>query len=98
MNEIITKAIIPIAGLATRFLPLSKALSKELLPVCAKPMLQYVVEELKSSGVNTICFVVGQNNRKPVSDFFRKAPQLEKVLDEKKYDDLLFEFRALEKL
>ncbi len=98
MNEFITKAIIPIAGLATRFLPLSKALSKELLPVGTKPMLQYVVEELKAAGVNTICFVVGQNNKKPVTDFLRRTPQLEKILEEKKYEDLLVEFRALEKL
>jgi UTP--glucose-1-phosphate uridylyltransferase len=98
MNESITKAIVPIAGLATRFLPLSKALSKELFPVGTKPMLQYAIEELKAAGVNTICFVVGQNNKKPVADFLRKAPQLEKILEEKKYEDLLLEFRALEKL
>src|SRR3989338_4049072 len=98
MNELITKAVIRIAGLATRFLPLSKALSKELFPVGTKPMLQYAIEELKTAGVNTICFVVSQNNKKPVTDFLRKAPQLEKILEEKKYEDLLFEFRALEKL
>jgi UTP--glucose-1-phosphate uridylyltransferase len=98
MNELITKAIIPIAGLATRFLPLSKVVSKELLPVGTKPMLQYALEELKAAGVNTICFVVGQNNKKPVTDFLRRAPQLEKILEEKKYEDLLSEFRALEKL
>lgn len=97
MSEPITKAIIPIAGLATRFLPLSKALSKELFPVGTKPMVQYALEELKAAGVNTICFVVNQN-RKPVSDFLRKAPQLEKILEEKKYEDLLSEFRELERL
>src|SRR3989344_7101286 len=98
MQERITKAIIPIAGLATRFLPLSKALSKELFPVATKPMLQYALEELKAARVDTICFVVGQNNKKPVADFLRKAPQLEKILEEKKYETLLSEFRALEKL
>ena len=97
MNGLITKAIIPIAGLATRFLPLSKAISKELLPVGTKPMLQYALEELKAAGVNTIVFVVGQN-KKMVSDFLRRAPQLEKILEEKKYEDLLSEFKALEKL
>ncbi|MDO8474066.1 MAG: sugar phosphate nucleotidyltransferase [bacterium] len=97
MNGLITKAIIPIAGLATRFLPLSKAISKELLPVGTKPMLQYALEELKAAGVNTIIFVVGQN-KKMVSDFLRRAPQLEKILEEKKYEDLLSEFKALEKL
>jgi len=98
VNALITKAVIPIAGLATRFLPLSKALSKELFPVGTKPMLQYALEELKAAGVNTICFVVGQNNKKPVSDFLRKAPQLEKILEEKKYESILLEFKALEKL
>lgn len=61
-------------------------------------MLQYAIEELKAAGVNTICFIVSQNNKKPVADFLRKAPQLEKILEEKKYEDLLLEFRALEKL
>jgi len=61
-------------------------------------MLQYALEELKAAGVNTICFVVGQNNKKPVSDFLRKAPQLEKILEEKKYESILIEFKALEKL
>lgn len=97
MNGPITKAIIPIAGLATRFLPLSKAVSKELLPVGTKPMLQYVLEELKAAGVNTIVFVVGQN-KKMVSDFLRRMPQVEKVLEEKKHQDLLSEFQSLEKL
>lgn len=97
MNELITKAIIPIAGLATRFLPLSKALSKELFPVGTKPMLQYALEELKAAGVTDVCFVVGQN-KKPVSDFLRRSPQLEKILEEKKYESILSEFRALERL
>jgi UTP--glucose-1-phosphate uridylyltransferase len=61
-------------------------------------MLQYALEELKAARVNSICFVVGQNNKKPVSDFLRKAPQLERILEEKKYEGLLSEFRALEKL
>ena len=97
MNGLITKAIIPIAGLATRFLPLSKAVSKELLPVGTKPMLQYALEELKAAGVNTVVFVVGEN-KKMVSDFLKRAPHLEKILEERKYQDLLAEFRALEKL
>src|SRR3989338_10244697 len=98
MNELITKAVIRIAGFATRFLPLSKAVSKELLPVGTKPMLQYAIEELKAAGVDTICFVVDQSNKKPVSDFLHKAPQLEKILEEKKYEGLLAEFKALEEL
>ncbi len=97
MNGLITKAIIPIAGLATRFLPLSKAISKELLPVATKPMLQYALEELRAAGVDTVVFVVGQN-KKAVSDFLHRAPQLEKILEERKYQDLLSEFQSLEKL
>ena len=97
MNGLITKAIIPIAGLATRFLPLSKAISKELLPVATKPMLQYALEELRAAGVDTIVFVVGQN-KKAISDFLHRAPHLEKILEERKYQDLLSEFQSLEKL
>src|SRR3989338_8819318 len=97
MNGLITNAIIPIAGLATRFLPLSKAVSKELLPVGTKHMLQYALEELKEAGVNTVVFVVGED-KKMVSDFLKRGPHLEKILEERKYQDLLAEFRALEKL
>ena len=92
----ITKAIIPIAGLATRFLPLSKALPKELLPVGLKPMLLYALEELKASGVQQIIFVVN-SNKKQVQDYVKRSPQLEKLLVDRKQEELLKEVQELHK-
>ncbi|MDA1337155.1 MAG: sugar phosphate nucleotidyltransferase [bacterium] len=92
----ITKAIIPIAGLATRFLPLSKAVPKELLPVGLKPMLLYALEELKAAGVLHIIFVVN-NNKKQVEEYIKRSPQLEKLLQERNQEDLLEEVQELNK-
>tara|TARA_B100000315_G_scaffold226316_1_gene233171 strand:- start:149 stop:1027 length:879 start_codon:yes stop_codon:yes gene_type:complete len=96
MGEI-TKAVIPIAGLATRFLPLSKAVPKELFPLGTRPMIQYVVEELKAAGVKDIIFVVSAN-KKLVVDYFKRSPQIEKVLKERNQHVLLEEMHALNKL
>ena len=93
----VTKAIIPIAGLATRFLPVSKVVPKELLPLVDKPLLQYAVEEAKESGIQEIVFVVN-SNKKSVSDYFRKSPKLEKLLEERKQEKLLEELIHIEKL
>jgi len=85
----IQKAIIPIAGLGTRFLPLSKVLPKEFWPLAGKPMLQYIVEEAVASGINHIIFVVppGQSM---VFDYFKKpTKELEEILRERKKDALL---------
>ena len=92
----ITKAIIPIAGLATRFLPLSKAVPKELLPVGLKPMLLYALEELKASGVNHVIFIVN-SNKKQVQDYVKRSPQLEKILQDRKQEELLQEVQELHK-
>lgn len=97
MGEI-TKAIIPIAGLATRFLPLSKVLPKEFFPLVDKPLLQYAIEELKASGVTEIIFVVNSHNKKTISEYFKRDPQIEKILEEKKKLDLLNEVKNVEKL
>jgi len=96
MTEV-KKAIIPLAGLATRLLPFSKAVPKEFFPLADKPLLHYIVQELKSSGVREIVFVVNAN-RRFVADYFKKSPQLEKVLEERKRDDLLEELREAEKV
>lgn len=93
----ITKAVIPIAGLATRFLPVSKVVPKELLPLVDKPLLQYAVEEAKESGIREIVFVVN-SNKKSVSEYFRKSPKLEKLLEERKQANLLEELTKIEKL
>ena len=83
----ITKVIIPLAGLATRHLPLSKVLSKEFLPLADKPLLHYAVQEAKNAGVKDIIFVVNAQ-KKIAADYFKKVPQLEKALEEKKQEDL----------
>ena len=83
----ITKAIIPLAGMATRHLPLSKVVSKEFFPLGDKPLLHYILEEVRASGVKQVIFVVNAN-KKAVADYFRKSIQLEKILEEKKQDDL----------
>ncbi|MDP2735156.1 MAG: UTP--glucose-1-phosphate uridylyltransferase [bacterium] len=95
MNDI-TKAIVPIAGLATRFLPLSKGVPKELLPVGLKPMLQHGLDELKAAGVTHVIFIAG-SNRKQVEDYLKRSPQLEKLLQERGQTALLEELQGLQK-
>lgn len=63
MSSKVRKAVIPVAGLGTRFLPVTKAIPKEMLPVVDKPVLQYLVEEAVASGIETIVFVIKQKRR-----------------------------------
>jgi UTP--glucose-1-phosphate uridylyltransferase len=93
----IKKVIIPIAGLGTRFLPLSKVIPKELWPLVDKPVLQYLVEEAKNSGISEIIFV-SNPEKKLVSDYFRESPKIEKILKERKKDGLLAELKNLQSL
>lgn len=83
--------------MATRHLPLSKVVPKEFLPLADKPLLHYVLNEVKEAGVKEVIFVVNTNKR-VVADYFRKAPQLEKILEEKKQEDLLELLSEAEKL
>jgi UTP--glucose-1-phosphate uridylyltransferase len=78
----ITKAVIPAAGLGTRFLPATKAMPKEMLPVVDRPAIQYVVEEAVRSGLHDIVMVTGRNKR-PLEDHFDRVPNIEFVLKEK---------------
>ena len=94
----ITKAIIPIGGLATRFLPLSKVVTKEFWPLAEKPLIEYAVEELKNSGITDIVFIVNSRNKEQVAEYFSSAPALEKILEEQKKEDLLESVKKLEKL
>jgi len=96
-NRSIKKAIIPIAGLGTRFLPLSKVVPKELWPVVDKPMIQYTIEEAKNSGIKQIIFVITPET-KAVLNYFKKSPKIEKILKERKKDHLLEEIKDLEDL
>src|SRR6476619_7361093 len=76
------KAVIPAAGLATRFLPATKAVPKELLPVVDRPVLQYIVEEAAAAGINDILLVTGRGKTSMV-DHFDRQPYLESRLKEK---------------
>ena len=89
------KAIIPIAGLGTRFLPLSKVLSKELWPIVDLPIIQYILEEARESGVKEIIFVVAPGDKK-ILDYLKPSPKLEKILKERKKKDLLVELKKIE--
>ncbi|MER1997025.1 MAG: sugar phosphate nucleotidyltransferase, partial [Arthrobacter sp.] len=78
----ITKAVIPAAGLGTRFLPATKAMPKEMLPVVDKPAIQYVVEEAVNAGMPDILMITGRNKRS-LEDHFDRVPFIEQTLKEK---------------
>lgn len=84
----VRKAIIPAAGLGTRFLPATKAMPKEMLPIVDKPTIQYIVEEAIASGIEDIIIVTGKGKR-AIEDHFDFAPELEQNLREKGKIDLL---------
>ncbi|MGM5630889.1 UTP--glucose-1-phosphate uridylyltransferase GalU [Apibacter raozihei] len=84
----VKKAIIPAAGLGTRFLPATKALAKEMLPIVDKPTIQFIVEEAINSGIEDILIVTGKGKR-PIEDHFDSNPELENNLREKNKTELL---------
>ncbi|AWB35363.1 UTP--glucose-1-phosphate uridylyltransferase GalU [Orrella marina] len=84
----IRKAVFPVAGLGTRFLPATKAMPKEMLPVVDKPLIQYAVEEAVNAGVTDLVFVTGRSKRS-IEDHFDSAPELEAELERKHKTDLL---------
>ncbi|MED3781074.1 UTP--glucose-1-phosphate uridylyltransferase GalU [Heyndrickxia sporothermodurans] len=84
----VKKAIIPAAGLGTRFLPATKAMPKEMLPIMDKPTIQYIVEEAVASGIEDIIIVTGKGKR-AIEDHFDNAPELEQNLMEKGKMDVL---------
>ncbi|MGE6754769.1 UTP--glucose-1-phosphate uridylyltransferase GalU [Rossellomorea sp. NPDC071047] len=84
----VRKAIIPAAGLGTRFLPATKAMPKEMLPIVDKPTIQYIVEEAIASGIEDIIIVTGKGKR-AIEDHFDLAPELERNLAEKGKLELL---------
>jgi UTP--glucose-1-phosphate uridylyltransferase len=79
MMKKITKAVFPVAGLGTRFLPVTKASPKEMLPVVDKPLIQYAVEEAAAAGITDMIFITGRNKR-AIEDHFDKAYELETEL------------------
>jgi len=78
----IKKVVLPVAGLGTRFLPATKAIPKEMLPVLDKPLIQYAVEEALEAGIETIILVTGRN-KQVMEDHFDHAYELEKILEER---------------
>ena len=84
----VKKAIIPAAGLGTRFLPATKAQPKEMLPIVDKPTIQYIIEEAVASGIEEILIITGRNKR-AIEDHFDKSVELEKELQEHHKEELL---------
>ena len=84
----ITKAVFPVAGMGTRFLPATKASPKEMLPVVDKPLIQYAVEEAAAAGITDMIFITGRNKR-AIEDHFDKAYELETELALRNKTDLL---------
>ncbi len=93
----ITKAVIPAAGLGTRFLPATKASPKEMLPVVDKPAIQYVVEEAVRAGLSDVLMVTGRN-KKPMIDHFDRNVELELALEAKGDDKRLAQVRHASEL
>ncbi|MCB2298245.1 UTP--glucose-1-phosphate uridylyltransferase GalU [Clostridium tagluense] len=90
----VRKAIIPAAGLGTRFLPATKALPKEMLPIVDKPTMQYIIEEAVEAGIEEILVITGRN-KKSIEDHFDKSVELELELENKHKDDLLKQVRDI---
>jgi len=88
MRKKITKAVFPVAGLGTRFLPATKASPKEMLPVVDKPLIQYAVEEAIAAGITEMIFITGRNKR-AIEDHFDKAYELEAELSARHKQSLL---------
>lgn len=80
-NKKIRKAVIPAAGFGTRFLPETKAMPKEMLPIVDKPTIQYIVEEILASGIQKILIISGHAKR-AIEDHFDSSPELEQHLEE----------------
>jgi UTP--glucose-1-phosphate uridylyltransferase len=88
------KAVFPVAGLGSRFLPVTKASPKEMLPIVDKPLIQYAVEEAAAAGITEMIFVTGRNKR-AIEDHFDKAYEVEAELERKSKDTLLGMVRSV---
>ncbi|MDK2825381.1 UDP-glucose pyrophosphorylase [Methanolobus vulcani] len=84
----IKKAVIPVAGMGTRFLPATKSMPKEMLPIIDIPVIHYVVEEAIASGIDDIIFITGRSKRS-IEDYFDDSPELENHLRQKNNEKLL---------
>lgn len=93
----VTKAILPVAGVGTRFLPVTKVVPKELLPIVDKPVIQYLVEEAVESGIEEIIFVISKG-KEAIIDHFRHHPELEELLHKRKKHALLERVKPIHEL
>src|SRR5713101_2313776 len=93
MPRKVRKAVFPAAGLGTRFLPVTKASPKEMLPLVDKPLIQYVVEEAVASGIESVIIVTGRG-KTDIEDHFDVSFELEQLLRERGKEELLKEVRA----
>ena len=82
MQKSITKAIFPVAGLGTRFLPATKSIPKEILTLVDRPLIQYAIDEARAAGITEFIFVTARG-KSALEDYFDRAPQLETELQEK---------------
>ncbi|MCU0935262.1 MAG: sugar phosphate nucleotidyltransferase, partial [Gammaproteobacteria bacterium] len=82
MNRPIRKAVFPVAGMGSRFLPATKANPKEMLPIVDKPLIQYAAEEAVAAGATELVFITGRNKRS-IEDHFDKAYELETELEKR---------------
>ncbi len=89
----VTKAVFPVAGMGTRFLPVTKASPKEMLPIVDKPLIQYAVEEAAAAGITDMIFITGRNKR-AIEDHFDKAYELETELELRQKSELLATVRS----
>ena len=94
MRKKLKKAVFPVAGLGSRFLPVTKASPKEMLPIVDKPLIQYAVEEAAAAGITEMIFVTGRNKR-AIEDHFDKAYEVETELERKNKDKLLNMVRSV---
>lgn len=94
MSKKITKAVFPVAGLGTRFLPATKAMPKELLPIIDKPIIQYAVEEAIAAGITDLVFVTGRTKR-AIEDHFDRNLELEASLEAKGKDEIVEMVRSI---
>lgn len=88
MNRKVTKAIFPVAGLGTRFLPATKAVPKEIMTLVDRPLIQYAIDEARAAGIKEFIFVTSRG-KGALEDYFDHAPFLEQELRKKGKDDLL---------
>ena len=94
MTQKIRKAVLPVAGLGTRFLPATKVVPKEMLPIVDKPLIQYAVEEAINAGIREFILVT-RHDKESIHDHFKRADELEQELNDRGKTDLLYSINSL---